>query len=381
MPAGRLTTLTRSGEALTTSEPAGLYLHVPFCARKCAYCDFYSVTDGDAAAFVGAVARELALHRDRFDTFGTLYLGGGTPSVLTDDALLELVVALGAHLTPGSEITVEANPDDLDADRLTRWRAAGVDRLSLGIQSLDDDLLRWLGRRHDAAQALAAVDAAREAGFDDLSLDFMYGIPGQRAAAWADTLDRVVDLGAEHLSCYQLTFAPGTPLGRRAESGEISPPDDEASRDLFIATSERLTTAGYEHYEVSNFARPGRRSRHNSGYWRRTPYLGLGPSAHSFDGARRWWNVRSVSGYVDALVAGDSAVEEAEVIDAEQARLEALMLGLRTSDGVALDVVGVGREEDLASAVEEGLICSDGRVLRPSIEGLIVADALALSLF
>lgn len=362
------------------SEPAGLYLHVPFCARKCAYCDFYSVVGGDTAAFVAAVARELALHRDRFDTFGTLYLGGGTPSVLADDHLLELVSGLGAYLLPGAEITVEANPDDLDAARLARWRATGVNRLSLGIQSLDDELLRWLGRRHDADRALVAVDAARQAGFDDLSLDFMYGIPGQAPAAWIETLDRAVDLGAEHLSCYQLTFAPDTPLGRSVEAGEIDPPDDVASRDLFLATSERLTVAGYEHYEVSNFARPGHRSRHNSGYWRRTPYLGLGPSAHSFDGECRWWNERSSVGYVEAVAAGRSAVEETETIDDDQARLEAIMLGLRTSDGVAVAVVGEGRAEAAALAIEAGLICSDGGVLRPSVRGMIVADALALSL-
>jgi len=359
-----------------SAEPAGLYVHVPFCIRKCEYCDFYSVAPGAVAAFVDAVIHELDLYRDRFDTFDTLYLGGGTPSVLSDGSLLELVGALGEHLLPGAEITVEANPDDIDAARLVRWHDAGVNRLSLGVQSLDDDLLRWLGRRHDAAQALAALDAAREAGFDDLSLDFMYGIPGQTAAAWHDTVVRAVELGPEHLSCYQLTFAPDTPLGRRVEAGEITPLDDEASRELFLATSSALCAAGFDHYEISNFARPGRRSRHNAKYWSRTPYLGLGPAAHSFDGARRWWNEASVGRYLDT----SDAVEASEVVDAEQARLEALMLGLRTATGVTIGVIGDAHETALRSLIREGLITSDDGLIRPTPEGMVVADAIARDL-
>lgn len=359
-----------------SAEPAGLYLHVPFCARKCAYCDFYSVELGDEAAFVRAVIRELGLHRDRFDTFDTLYLGGGTPSVLSDDALCELLGALGEHLSTDAEIIVEANPDDLDARRLTRWRGAGANRLSIGIQSLDDDLLGWLGRRHDAAQALAAVAAARSEGFEDLSLDFMYGIPGQTLDDWRATLDRAVELGPEHLSCYQLTFAPDTPLGRRAEAGEIVPSDDEASRELFLVTSAKLRQADFEHYEVSNFARAGHRSRHNSKYWRRIPYLGLGPSAHSFDGEQRWWNVRSVEHYLGA----PSAVEATETVDAEQARLETLMLGLRTSDGVSIGVVDNARAVVVESLVQRGLIVAEHGHIRPTPAGMVVADALARDL-
>ncbi len=359
-----------------SAEAAGLYLHVPFCVRKCAYCDFYSVVEGDERAFVAAVIREMALNRERFGAFDTLYLGGGTPSVLSDAAVIELVGALGEHLQPGAEITVEANPDDLVVGRLERWREAGVNRLSIGVQSLDDTLLGWLGRRHDAGQAIDAVAAARGAGFDDLSLDFMYGIPGQSADAWQATLARAVDLGPEHLSCYQLTFAPDTPLGRRVGAGEITPLDDEDSRSLFLATSSALRAAGFEHYEISNFARPGHRSRHNAKYWRRTPYLGLGPSAHSFDGSRRWWNARSVQQYL----AAPSAAEGVEEVDAEQARLEMLMLGLRTSDGVARNLVGEDREAFLRSSVAQGLVVLDGERLRPTPEGMVVADAIAASL-
>ena len=358
------------------SEPAGLYLHVPFCARKCAYCDFYSVQPGDEAAFVRAVNREFVAHRDRFETFDTLYLGGGTPSVLSDGVLAALIDALVEHLLPGAEITVEANPDDLDEERLARWRAAGVNRLSLGIQSLDDGPLRWLGRRHDAAQALAAVAAARAAGFEDLSLDFMYGIPGQTLDDWLATVDRAVELGPEHLSCYQLTFAPDTPLGRRLEAGEVAELHDETSRELFLGTSSALRAAGYEHYEVSNFARPGHRSRHNAKYWRRVPYLGLGPSAHSFDGEQRWWNVRSADRYLEV----SSAVEASEIVDAEQARLEMLMLGLRTSDGLSIGVVDSDRAVVVESLVQNGLIVADRGHIRPTPAGMVVADALARDL-
>jgi putative oxygen-independent coproporphyrinogen III oxidase len=359
-----------------SAEPAGLYLHVPFCARKCGYCDFYSVVGGDERAFVRAVIREFEARRDGFDAFDTLYLGGGTPSVLSDEALCELIGALGGPLSRGAEITVEANPDDLDAGRLARWRGAGVNRLSIGIQSLDDTLLRWLGRRHDGAQAVTAVAAARDAGFDDLSLDFMYGIPGQAADTWRATLDRAVEMGPEHLSCYQLTLAPGTPIGRLAAAGEIELPGDEESRDLFLATSATLRAAGFDHYEISTFARPGHRARHNSKYWRRTPYLGLGPSAHSFDGLQRWWNVRSVERYRDLA----SAVDATETVDAEQARLETLMLGLRTSDGVPIDVVDSDRAVVVESLVQRGLIVAGPGHIRPTPAGMVVADALARDL-
>jgi oxygen-independent coproporphyrinogen-3 oxidase len=353
---------------------AGLYVHVPFCVTRCGYCDFFSTTDRALTArYVDAVLAEHAA-RPAFPPFATLYLGGGTPSALPLPDLVRLIRGL-SHPTL-AEVTVEANPDDVTPAWLAAVKDAGVNRLSLGIQSLDDPTLRFLGRRHDAARAVSAVREARAAGLANLSLDFIYALPGQDVRAWIRTLDAAIALRAEHLSCYQLTVEPHTPFGRRG----VTPADEETQRALFLATHERLEAAGFEHYEISSFARPGRRSRHNQAYWHHVPYLGLGPAAHGFDGRRRWWNVRSVAAYVERLTSGADAMEDAETLDDDQLRLEALYLGLRTLDGVALDVVRgfAGWEATVDNLVAEGLVRVVEERLRPTVRGFLVADALPL---
>ena len=265
------------------------------------------------SSYLTALDAEARLYRDQFPGFDSLFLGGGTPSLLTGPQIAALMEILRRHFAfaPDSEITIEANPDDITADKLALWRDLGINRLSLGVQSFDEAELRFLGRRHTARQTEAALALIRAAGFTNLGLDLMYGLPGQSLEAWTRTLETALSFTPEHLSGYQLTYggrdARRTPLARRAARGELSLPDEEAQREFFLLTANFLKARGYRHYEVANFARQEKLSyccRHNLKYWTRTPYLGLGPGSHSFQGGRRWWNVASVGDYCASLQRG-----------------------------------------------------------------------------
>ncbi len=362
---------------------AGLYVHVPFCAVKCPYCAFASCTRLDLVpSWRDAVLVEAARRARRFDTFDTLYLGGGTPGLLPEDLLAGLVQGLRGALpfAPDVECTIEANPADVTRGRAAAWRTLGVNRASLGVQSFDDDDLRFLGRRHDAAGAVAALDALRAAGFEDVGIDLIYGLPGQTRQSWRATLDRALSFRPTHLSCYGLTVEPRTPLARLVRTGRVVPADESTFEARFLETSDVLSSRGYVHYEVSNFALgEGRQSRHNGKYWRHVPYLGLGPAAHSFDGARRWWNVRSVEAWVGRIARGRLPTAASERPTAEQRRLEILALGFRTRRGVELSVL---RETPSSAAILESQV-ADGRLVvdagraRPTVRGMLVADALA----
>ncbi len=358
----------------TSCESPGLYIHAPFCATRCPYCDFHSTTDpGRIPGWIAGVLREADRHSGRWQEFDSLYLGGGTPSSLSVADLGALIHGLRRRLPLASRIqaTVEVNPDDVTPRRAAAWRGLGFDRVSVGIQSLDDRMLRFLGRRHDAATALQAVESLRGAGFPE---------PGLDDDLWEESLDRTLELGPGHLSCYELTIEPGTALGRRLARGEVSAPDDETVRRQFLRTHARLTAAGFDHYEVSNYSRsPAHRSRHNGKYWRHAPYLGLGPAAHSFDGRRRWWNPRSLSGWEMALADGRDPAEGRERLTADQLRMEALMLGMRTSDGVPRKTPGVAPEA-LALLQAEGLVTVAGGRIRPTALGMLVADGIPLTL-
>jgi putative oxygen-independent coproporphyrinogen III oxidase len=360
----------------------GLYVHAPFCRSKCTYCDFYSVTDPALIpAWLKAVGQEISLYAREFSAFDTLYLGGGTPSLLAEPELASLLETIlqRVSLAPDSEITLEANPDDLTPEKLQCYRHLGVTRLSLGVQSFDDAELRFLGRRHTAGQSREAIRLARAAGFANLSLDLIYGLPEQTLADWERNLATALSLAPEHLSCYQLTVEPGTELARRQRGTALW--GEERERELFLCTSAYLTGQGYLHYEISNFARgEAHVSRHNLKYWRRAPYLGLGPAAHSFDGVRRWWNHRSLAAYCRALAAGEAPVAERETLSEEQARLERLYLGFRTAAGVDLAAMGnCGRESAVfADLQRQGLLrLKDGRAV-PTIQGFLLADRLPL---
>ena len=320
-----------------TSSP-GLYIHVPFCRGKCPYCAFYSVPSLSLVdRWLDAFKKEVLLYRGRFGRFDSIYVGGGTPSVLPAGHLESLMAHLFAHFDfeKDLEITIEANPSDLSRDMISAIGGAGFNRVNLGVQSLDDSALAFLGRGHTAKTAVAAFERLRASGFGNIGIDLIYGFRKQPLEAWLETLKKAVSLEAEHISCYQLTIEGKTVFSKREEKGELLPLTDEEERIFFIRTAEVLEAAGYLHYEVSNFARAAHfRSRHNRKYWDHTPYLGLGPSAHSFSGQKRWWNVRSIRKYCTTLEAGRFPVEGSENLTPEQIRLETLALGLRTSEGV-----------------------------------------------
>jgi putative oxygen-independent coproporphyrinogen III oxidase len=369
----------------------GLYIHIPFCKSKCPYCDFYSSTDPSLIpSFLAALDTEARLYRDQFPAFDSLFLGGGTPSWLGEAQITELVKNLRRHFTfaTDSEITLEANPDDLTADKLARFRDLGVNRLSLGGQSFDEAELRWLGRRHTAGQTAAAIDLIRAAGFANLGLDLMYGLPGQSLDAWRQTLETALSFAPEHLSCYQVTLAPETPMGRMFAAGQLTPPDEETQREFFLLTAQFLKDRGYLHYEVANFARQGPQAgglchyccRHNVKYWTRTPYLGLGPAAHSFQAGRRWWNLSSVGDYCSSLSAGLAPVAGTETLTPEQIRLEKLCLGFRTREGVSLATIREqpGGDAILADLTRAGLVRVDHDRVIATASGLVVADRLPL---
>jgi putative oxygen-independent coproporphyrinogen III oxidase len=380
------------GAAVASGEPAGLYLHVPFCSAICPYCDFAvsRAQGGDVERFVATQLEEIEGWQAPGVAFDTIYFGGGTPSLLPPEALARLLAALRRRfeLAADTRLFLEANPEDVTAEAAAGWRALGVDALSLGVQSFDDADLRTLGRRHRRGQALRAVETAVAAGFGAVSVDLIYSLPDRSLAAWLETLELVVSLGVRHLSCYELTVHEGTPYWRWQQRGGLRLPAEPERAEWFLATHRRLAELGWEGYEVSNFASsPGHRSRHNQKYWRHVPYLGLGPSAHSFDGARRWWNRRSWTEWAAAVASGEAAAGE-ELLEGGALALEMLMLGLRTRDGIDLDRYRILAGEDLliarAGEVERlergGLARVDGGRLLPTLEGMALAESLALRL-
>jgi oxygen-independent coproporphyrinogen-3 oxidase len=291
--------------------------------------------------------------------------------------------ALFTHFafSPTTEVTVETNPDDVTEGLMKHLRSLGVNRMSLGIQSFDDKELRDLKRRHTSHQAMEAIRCIKHVGFSNLGIDVMYGLPGQTQSKWLKTLKKAVDFAPEHLSCYQLTIEEETPFGKMRDRGNIHPLDEEAQRALFLLTSSFLEQEGYLQYEISNFAKDREFTcRHNMKYWQHLPYLGLGPSAHSFRGNRRWWNQKSVEGYCEALAGGRRPVAGEEILSREQRDLESLMLGLRTMEGVELDRLGdrSHHEKVLRDLEGTGLVrVEKGRVM-PTREGFLVADGLPL---
>ena len=321
-------------------KPLGLYIHIPFCKSKCIYCDFYSLPRAEDRMdrYVSALCRQLAeiAQRTTAHTVDSVYLGGGTPSWLGEKRLRHILktVKKHYHLSRDAEITLEANPDSAgDWRALRSLRRAGMNRLSLGVQSADDGLLRTLGRPHTFAQAEEAAAAARRARIRNLSLDLIYGLPGQDLTGWKDTLERAAALEPEHLSCYGLKVEEGTPLWDMQEKMDL--PDDDAQADMYLWTVERLRALGYEQYEISNFARPGRASRHNMKYWTLCEYAGFGPGAHSDLGDVRYAYLPSLDTYCAGVEAGVSVLESSEHIPPRERDIEYVMLGLRLTQGIS----------------------------------------------
>ncbi len=314
-----------------------LYVHVPFCARRCTYCDFAIAVRArvPVGPYLEAIAREAA--RTGVPTgLRTIYLGGGTPSRLGGDGIARLVTLLGAPRDL-EEFTIEANPEDVTAVAARAWLAAGVTRLSLGAQSFNPRVLAWMHRTHDAPAIAAALRTARGAGFANVSLDLIFALPAHLRRDFADDLARAIALEPDHLSLYGLTVEPGTALARQLGRGEGRPAGDRQYEEEYLRAHEVLGGAGYRFYEVSNAARPGWEAVHNAAYWRLDPYLGLGPSAHSYDGAARWWNEPAYARWVRLLAEGRSPVAGRELLDERQRRLERLYLGLRTAEGIEVD--------------------------------------------
>ncbi|MGB7212409.1 MAG: radical SAM family heme chaperone HemW [Gemmatimonadales bacterium] len=325
-----------------------LYLHVPFCARRCSYCDFAIAVRKrvPSRAYAEAVLQEWQQWLRRSDapdivgtTADTLYLGGGTPSLLAPDELARIVEGLTAHhpLAAGAEVTLEANPDDVTPERAAAWRALGVGRVSLGVQSFDPAVLTWMHRTHTAEQVAPAVAALRGAGISEISLDLIYALPTEVPRDWRRDLELALALRPDHLSLYGLTVEAHTPLAHWVARSEVRGAEDERYAEEFLLADRTLGDAGFEHYEVSNYALPGKRARHNSAYWRRATYIGLGPSAHSAFGRERQWNVREWAAYERALNEGQTVVGGRELLDDVALRLEEIYLGLRTIDGIPKD--------------------------------------------
>ena len=328
--------------AVTTVE-AGLYIHIPFCEKKCAYCDFYSVTDHSLEnAFVDAVVHEMKLAENLAISFNTIYLGGGTPSVLSPLHIKHLIESAFDHFNVRDdvEITIEVNPGTVDPNHLRKYRQFGINRINIGVQSFSDTTLRFLGRIHTADQAATVISQARLAGFNNIGLDLIYRLPGQRPASWQKDLEQAIGFSPEHLSCYTLTYEKGTPLGKMKADAMVKPLHDDAVADLFKIMQNILGSHGYEQYEIANFAKmpaigsASYRSRHNQKYWTSAPYLGLGPSAHSFIEPERRWNVANIQSYLALLEHGILPIDTSETLTPEQRLTESLYLGLRTKEGI-----------------------------------------------
>lgn len=362
-----------------------LYIHVPFCLSKCRYCDFHSAPlKGQAQVDIYAKALVLeARLRSVDDEISTLYIGGGTPTVLPPQALETLFRAIAENfrLANGAEVTVEANPGAADAQKLSLLKSLGVNRISLGVQSFDDQELRVLGRMHSAKDALTALD---EMPFDNRSIDLIYGIPGQGEASWARTLARATALGVPHVSAYELTPEPGTPLYADLEAGVLTLPDEDSVLALASQCHSTLAGAGLERYEVSNYAKPGCQSRHNINYWQRGRYIALGPGAHGFMDGQRYENVSDLTRYAQMVEQGQLPEVSRYEVSADEALREALMLGLRMVQGVEVAAFGVHWPRASAAsqwAISQGLLEVRAGRLRASAEGMCVLNAVLVEIF
>ena len=362
-----------------------LYLHVPFCARRCSYCDFAIAVRRavPSAGYRDAILREWGLRLGHpawslGSSVETVYFGGGTPSRVAPGALADILARIAADrsLASDAEVTVEANPEDVTAAAAAAWRAAGINRVSLGVQSFDPSVLRWMHLTHSADQVPRAVDLLRGAGFASLSLDLIFGVPAGLERDWPRDLAAAVALVPEHLSLYGLTVEAGTPLGRWTARGETIPVDDERYAAEFLLAHRALGEAGFVHYEVSNYGRPGHRARHNSAYWRRAPYLGFGPSAHGGWGRERQWNLREWAAYERAAAAGADPTAGRETLDEAAVALEELYLGLRTDEGIPVSSLGPGTA---AAWVGQGWAEVVADRLRLTAEGWLRLDALAVA--
>lgn len=374
---------------------SGLYLHIPFCKQACHYCDFhFSTSLGLKGSVVEAVVRELALRHAYLGphaVLNTIYFGGGTPSLLSTAELDALFAAIHKHfaVAPDAEITLEANPDDLTPPKLRELAASPINRLSIGLQSFHEPHLRLMNRAHSAQESTVAVQQAQAAGFENISVDLIYGVPAPDHLIWEQDMAAAFALEVPHLSCYALTIEPGTVFGRQAKKGRFLPPPDEFVAQQFEMLLEQMQRHGYQQYEISNFCQPGRESRHNSAYWQGVPYLGLGPSAHSFDGHNRQYTVANNHQYVQAVLEQGHVPATIEHLTTLDRANEYLMTSLRTAQGCNLtylrDTFGVDLHQQHSVYLRElhrtGLAELTPSILRLTNRGKLLADHITLELF
>lgn len=371
----------------------GIYLHIPFCKQKCIYCDFFSEIKGSETIrnYVDALCSELQWRKNYLPSnkIGTIYLGGGTPSLLSL-AELELVfstIESNYIVDSNAEITMEANPDDIHDFYAQELATTPINRISLGIQSFEDKMLRTLNRRHSARQAIESVETLCRHGFDNISIDLIYGLPGQDTEQWKADVNTALSLPITHLSCYSLTYEEGTPLTRMKKSGQIHEIDEEISRSMYMFLIEKMDSCGWDHYEISNFARPGYRAKHNSGYWHCMNYLGCGPSAHSYNGVSRCWNAKQTDSYIRAKGHIEDMQEE-EFLTEDIRWNEMVMVSLRTKEGIDLNafskIFGRHSTEALLKSsqyhIDNGNLIFQDDCLRLSRQGLFVSDAVIVDL-
>ena len=356
---------------------AGIYVHIPFCKSRCRYCDFFSTTQLEKRElYIDALINEWQTYQSKWSRqeIQTLYLGGGTPSLLSIESLHKLLHSILNSINPNTiqEITLEANPGDITADKIQAWRAIGINRLSIGIQSFNDRLLQLVGRRHNAKQAIQAVRTAQAEGINNISIDLMYALPTQSMEEWQADIELALELNVPHISSYGLIYEEGTSLSQLLEQGRITAIDEEVEMRMYDQLVDQLTQHGYEHYEVSNFSLPGRHSKHNSSYWKDSPYLGLGASAHSYDGKKRWWNVANIDQYI-TLAMSHSLTPEQEIIGKEERHMELVMLGLRTSEGVKCSIVNMDKAQ---TYISQGLLQIKGENLVATTKGYHILNLI-----
>lgn len=380
---------------ILSSTSIGIYLHIPYCAQACSYCDFYFSTSlKSLPRFIPALLREIELRKNEIPNarIETIYFGGGTPGRLAPETIAAFLRALfnGFEVNPQAEITLEANPDDISPKNCAAWCAAGVNRLSVGIQSIFERELRFMNRSHSAEQALRAIETIQTAGFSNFTIDLIYATPDLTNEEWGQTLYRILALAPPHISAYALTIEPRTLLGARYAKGLLNPAEDKIFNEQFDILIDILENAGYEQYEISNFAQPKFRSKHNSAYWQGTPYIGLGPSAHSFDGARtRTVNVPNVWKYINALENNVLPIETTELLSDAEAQNEYILTRLRTSDGLSIQEFETRFKISLLQTqgkLIENLVATDkifinDGIIRLTRNGIRFADAIAGELF
>ena len=367
---------------------AGIYIHIPFCKRRCIYCDFFSTTQSEKKpTYIHALCQELEMRKNYLEgeEIETIYLGGGTPSQLTEEELNEIFTSLYNiyKVKEDAEITLEANPDDLTPEYVSMLRRLPINRISMGIQTFQEETLKLLHRRHTARQAIEAFQRCREAGFRNISIDLMYGLPGETLKIWKEDLQQAIALHPEHISAYHLIYEEGTALWKLREEHQVKEADEDLSVTLFKTLIDELKQAGYQHYEISNFCLPGLHSRHNSSYWTGKKYLGCGPSAHSFNGSSRQWNIASLDNYLKGIASGKPNYE-IEELDLYTRYNDFVITSIRTCWGMSLSLLRSEYGEELyryclrmaKSHLEQGVLEIEEDTLRLTQEGIFISDGI-----